>query len=112
MTPEARAWLDVAVLELRRAGFRRLPDGPYWLGVSLVLETGPPELDIDNAIQPVLNALKTALGVDDRYVGALSATKVLVSSPDGGRVHVACCVLPLTDRGEFSVYSRGWRHAT
>ncbi|MBV9279946.1 MAG: hypothetical protein JOZ41_07685 [Chloroflexi bacterium] len=111
VTRAARTWQDIAVLELRRADFRRLPDGLYWLGVAIILETRPTGPDLDNAIQPVLNALKVALGVDDRYVGMVGAIKALVDDTGVERVQVSCRVLPVDDEAAWSALSRDSCHA-
>lgn len=74
LAPAARTWRDVAILELRRCGFRSRVPAPCRLTVALVVRAR--RLDIDNGIKATLDVIAAALGVDDGAVDELAVRRI------------------------------------
>jgi hypothetical protein len=84
------------MLALRAAGFRTQPDGCYWIGVEMSLYTIA--LDVDAPIKLVLDTIEGALGVDDRWTGRLTVSKVVVAHRADERLEVQVSVQPVRNR--------------
>lgn len=101
-TAEARAWEQAALLDLRAAGFRTLPEGVYWLAIDLHLYTVALDLD---AGKIVLDTIAVALAVDDRWVGELIVHKTRVHHRAEQRLDVRVRIVPLEDPAEFNCWT-------
>lgn len=96
LSNRAQQWEQDAMLALRAAGFRTQPDGCYWIGVEMSLYTIA--LDVDAPIKLVLDTIEGALGVDDRWTGRLTVSKVVVAHRADERLEVQVSVQPVRNR--------------
>jgi len=83
-TAAARAWSDGALLELRAAGWRPLPEGAYWVHLSCVLVTC--RHDIDSCLKQGLDVVAAALEVNDGCIGSLIASKIPAATSGSCRI--------------------------
>jgi Holliday junction resolvase RusA-like endonuclease len=88
LTAGARAWQEGAALALRAAVRHPASDRRARLVVRVTLTSPRPlSFDVDGRLKLILDALSTALGVDDRYVMSLAVTKAR-GAPASTRVQV------------------------
>lgn len=74
LTPEARAWYDTAVAEIRDgARGYAVPDGP--LRLTIVLYALPRSRDVDNAMKAAIDAAAKALNFNDKWVDYLAVAR-------------------------------------
>jgi hypothetical protein len=99
----ATAWEDEAALELAAAGFRPLPLGRYWVRLDFLLYSMA--LDADAPTKLAVDAVFRALCWDDRWLGQLTITKILVRHRNEERLEVHCVVHPVADKAAFNVLS-------
>jgi len=99
----ARAWEEEALLLLRAAGFQAQPLGSYWIGVELTLWTC--RLDLDAPIKLVLDTVEEALGINDRWVGRLTVTKLLADHLADQRLELRCEARSIAGKQDFNALS-------
>jgi Holliday junction resolvase RusA-like endonuclease len=93
MTAEAAQWKHDASLMLRAAGWKKLPVGDYSLTVAYH-QYGL--ADIDAPAKALLDAIEDTLGVNDRHVAHLQATRTRTRT--NPRIDVNVWVYPKNTR--------------
>lgn len=107
----ASSWQDDALLYLRRAGFRRLPPGHYFVALHCGLFTK--RLDLDAPLKLLIDTVAEALGINDRDVGALTATKIHGPRGSEERIELKALVIPMTSPTEWNALAAdGWEAAS
>jgi len=102
-TDAAVAWEEGAALKLAAAGFSPLPDGYYWVSLYCALHTCA--LDADALAKSVVDAVFRTLCCDDRWLGQLTMTKVLVRHRNEQRLDVRAQIRPVKNKAAFTGYS-------
>ncbi len=103
-------WDHDAVLLLRAARWRTLLPGCYWLALSLALHTR--RHDIDAPLKLALDAVATALDIDDACIGLLTVVKLLMLARAAERLDLRAVVHPVagTEARDCQSASLGGQH--
>jgi Holliday junction resolvase RusA-like endonuclease len=89
LTADAQAWRDAATLEMRSAANERGWEVPSKTPLSVEILYQMPTLyraDLDGMMKVLLDAMKDAIGVDDRYIVDLHPRKI--KGPEAVRIDV------------------------
>jgi Holliday junction resolvase RusA-like endonuclease len=98
-THVATSWSDRALLTLRTAGFRVQPAGRYRVELDIQLYTA--SVDLDNIFKLLVDLIKVALGVDDRWVARITGEKTFAPRAEQ-RVEVRATITEVKDKREWN----------